>query len=405
MYITSSSAKDLRYKSAVETAMRYPRSEGYGNQGMLRERIYITILLMPSPEKIFIAAMFYNNEQMLPYWCKEMVKTIHYLGVDNVFVSIVESYSNDNTASILLEFDSRLEALGIERSIRVNDHSITRPDSMETKPPRIEFLAATRNLVLEPLRTRGNFDKVLFSNDVFVEAESIVELLNTNSGDWDMVCGMDLSYWGLYDAWVTRDALGRIVPSKWPYFFEDAGMKNSVNDDPVPVFSCWNGITAFRAEPFLPKYLRKQGGLSSAPVSLPDTHPNYPSTLSPDQAPPLHFRASLPGECFSSESFLLPYDLRRQFDLQQIYINPLVITSYEWRFYVWYKFILRHWVVQAWMRQFEDKSHKTMMAARMVVGDPNKVFSWDGGECHPVKHSFKSLLECVTDSFSAVVVN
>jgi hypothetical protein len=37
---------------------------------------------------------------------------------------------------------------------------------------------------------------VVFSNDVFIEAESIVELLDTKGGDFDMVCGLDLAYWG-----------------------------------------------------------------------------------------------------------------------------------------------------------------------------------------------------------------
>lgn len=31
-------------------------------------------------EKIFIAAMFYNNEGIIPYWSDEIVKLIHYLG-------------------------------------------------------------------------------------------------------------------------------------------------------------------------------------------------------------------------------------------------------------------------------------------------------------------------------------
>lgn len=199
-----------------------------------------------------------------------------------------------------------------------------------------------------------------------------------------MVCGVDLSYWGLYDAWVTRDSKGRINPSRWPYFFEDAGMAESMNDEPVPVLTCWNGITAIRADPFLPSHLRKPNFLSSTPITLPKSHPNYPSTISPSEAPQLLFRASKEGECFSSESFLLPYDLRRQFHMNKIFVNPLVITSYEKRFYIWYKYILRHWLVRWWMYKFEDRSHETMMAGRMIIGNPADVWTWDGGECHPV---------------------
>jgi hypothetical protein len=71
-----------------------------------------------------------------------------------------------------------------------------RPESMNTAPPRIRFLAASRNLVMQPLVEGGGYEHVIFSNDVFVEAESIVELLNTKGGNYDMVCGLDLSYWG-----------------------------------------------------------------------------------------------------------------------------------------------------------------------------------------------------------------
>jgi hypothetical protein len=66
----------------------------------------------------------------------------------------------------------------------------------ETAPPRITFLAAVRNLVMEPLVQHGGYTRVVFSNDIFIEAESIVELLDTKGGDYDMACGLDLSFWG-----------------------------------------------------------------------------------------------------------------------------------------------------------------------------------------------------------------
>ncbi len=67
---------------------------------------------------------------------------------------------------------------------------------MDTAPPRIKFLAAVRNKVLEPLVANGSYDRVIFSNDVFIESETILELLKTRDGDYDMACGIDLSYWG-----------------------------------------------------------------------------------------------------------------------------------------------------------------------------------------------------------------
>ncbi|KAJ7714647.1 hypothetical protein B0H16DRAFT_1340477, partial [Mycena metata] len=62
--------------------------------------------------------------------------------------------------------------------ILTQDTSIPRPPTMLTAPLRINILAAsTRNLANELLVERGGCDRLLFSNDVFVEAEAIVELL------------------------------------------------------------------------------------------------------------------------------------------------------------------------------------------------------------------------------------
>jgi hypothetical protein len=61
---------------------------------------------------------------------------------------------------------------------------------------RIEFLSATRNLAMAPLVEQGGYDVVLYSNDILIEAESVVELLKTKNGEWDMVCGLDMGRWG-----------------------------------------------------------------------------------------------------------------------------------------------------------------------------------------------------------------
>ncbi|KAJ7739257.1 cryptococcal mannosyltransferase 1-domain-containing protein [Mycena maculata] len=355
---------DHRFKRDVELANRVPKSEGYG-----------------TGEQIFVAAMFYNNGGVLPYWIKEVSKLIYYLGPDKVFVSIVESNSWDNSADLLEEFDRKLEGMGVSRRILTRDTSIERPVSMGSAPPRIKFLAAVRNLVMQPLVEHGGYTRVIFSNDVFIEAESIVELLYTKGGDYDMACGLDLAYWGLYDQWVIRDRLGRLASTLWPYFLEDTGFRAVMADEPAPVFTCWNGIIAVRADPFLPPNLRT-GQLSTSPLSRPlaPTHPAYPRplNLTPAETPPVQFRSSAEGECFSSESFLLPYDLRRQFDLNNIYVNPRVINSYSWEFYVWFKYITRHWAVKWWIERVENGNGVHL--AKMILGDPAKVWQWDGGE-------------------------
>ncbi|KAJ6503089.1 cryptococcal mannosyltransferase 1-domain-containing protein [Mycena vulgaris] len=358
---------DHRYKPDVEAALKAPKPGGYHDG-----------------TKVFIAAMFTNNIDILPHWIQEFTKVIQYIGTKNVFVSVVESNSWDGTAELLDEWKGTLEKMGVAHFIRTRDQQVPRPPDMPGNV-RIDFLSATRNLALAPLVEQGGYDVVLFSNDVLIEAESVVELLKTKNGEWDMVCGLDLGRWGLYDAWVVRDRLGRLVSSLWPYFLEDAGMEAVMEDEPAPVFTCWNGIVAFRADPVLPIPLRTAGRLSVSPLSrpLPATHPAYPqpASLTPALTPPLAFRSSGERECFSSESFNLPYDLRRRFDMQRIYVNPRVITGYEWKYYVWFKYITRHWVVVWWMKTVE--AGNGMQFAKMVVGDAKRVWTWDGGECHP----------------------
>ncbi|KII85539.1 glycosyltransferase family 69 protein [Plicaturopsis crispa FD-325 SS-3] len=371
LLFTYEQPNDVRYGADVRRAVKYPKAQGYSNG-----------------EKVFIAAMFHNNENVVPYWGNEIIKAVQYIGIENMFVSIVESYSTDATTTRLKDLSKTLLAMRIPHRIVLSDITIPRPASMETAPARINFLAATRNRALEPLVQRGGYDRVIFSNDVFVRAESVVELLSTRGGAYDMVCGLDMASWGLYDSWVTRDRLGGLVSSLWPYLLEDAGMRAIMADDPAPVFSCWNGIVAMRAAPFYPPERRSTANftLSTAPHPsvLPASHPlsPLPADTTPATAPALRFRASEPDECFSSESFLLPYDLRRVYALDEIYINPRVVTAYDWSSFVWWKYITRHWVVKWWIERWEGGAG--MHLAKMIIGSPEKVWRWDGGECHPV---------------------
>ena len=139
--------------------------------------------------------MFYNNEKVIPYWSDSIIKAIHYLGADNVFVSILESGSDDQSPALLQQLDDRLGTMHVQRRILVQDKAIRKPENMgETQ--RIPFLSALRNRVLEPLIENGGYDKVIFSNDIFVEPETIVELVYTADGEYDMACGMDYGHWG-----------------------------------------------------------------------------------------------------------------------------------------------------------------------------------------------------------------
>jgi len=330
--------------------------------------------------------MFSNNERVIPYWSDSLIKAIHYIGADNVFVSILESGSGDQSPALLQKLGDRLAAMRVPNRILVRDQAITKPDDMGGNN-RIYFLSALRNRALEPLLENGGYDKVLFSNDIYIEPETIIELIKTADGEYDMACGLDFGHFGAYDMWVLRDKLGKLTSGIWPYFFEMEDYEAMKNESPVPVFTCWNGIVVFKADPVLPIHLRSNRTLSSDPLpfELPATHPaaHDPSLRGPSPAltPPLRFRASAEGECFSSESFLLPYDFRRLFNLQRIFANPRVIVGYDWRFYTYFKWCMRHPVVKWWIEKIYDGAW--MQKAIMVVGDADRVWYWDGGDCHP----------------------
>ena len=361
---------DIRFRPALQRALSqsYPDRGGYARG-----------------EKIFIAAAFYNNEAVLPYWTRTMLDTITYLGPDNVFVSIVESYSEDQTPTLLRAFAAELDRRDVPHRIFVQDGAVARPPVLEGNP-RVEYLAAVRNRALEPLVERGGYDRVLFSNDIYVEPESIIELLETRGGEYDFACALDFDHFGAYDAWVLRDRVGKLAGAFWPYFLDATDRAAMEADEPVPVLTCWNGIVAFAADPLLPMHLRRNHTLShkALGVAPPARHPLASvaeKASSPALTPPLRFRASAEGECFSSESFLLPYDFRRIMGLDRIFVNPRVITAYKWKFYVWNKWVLRQRYVQ-WFVERVWKG-RGLEDARMVVGDAQRVWTWDGIDCHP----------------------
>lgn len=135
-------------------------------------------------QKVFIASIHWNNEAILrSHWNEALVDLVRTLGPENVFVSIYESGSYDNTKDALLSLDQTLGQLAVPRNITLSDVSHwddmqqapTGPGWIQTKRGkkelrRIPYLARLRNLSLEPLAQLADqdeyFDKVLFLNDV-----------------------------------------------------------------------------------------------------------------------------------------------------------------------------------------------------------------------------------------------
>ncbi|PBP26266.1 polysaccharide export protein [Diplocarpon rosae] len=141
-------------------------------------------------QKIFIASMFRNSEYMLRlYWNKRLLNLIRHLGPQNVYVSIVESGSLEDTKGALRDLQQELIDLRVEHRIQLGISSEEQAASLEMVPTegedrtgwiytgraqswevrRIPYLAALRNQAMEPLadtKAKMVFDRVLWINDV-----------------------------------------------------------------------------------------------------------------------------------------------------------------------------------------------------------------------------------------------
>ncbi|KAF2128532.1 glycosyltransferase family 69 protein [Dothidotthia symphoricarpi CBS 119687] len=241
--------------------------------GRLPERA----LLASTPtnhERIFIASIHWNNEAILrSHWNKAVVELVKSLGPKNVFVVVLESGSWDDSKGALRELDAELAQLDVPRSIMLEE--TTHADEMHRTPSpnetgwawtsrgrkelrRIPYLANLRNRVmLEMLKAvEGNaqsFDKVVWLNDVVFTTKDVVTLLSTNGGEYATACSLDFSRPPLYyDTFALRDISGaKTITQTWPYFSNSVSRRAIVSNEVVPVQSCWNGLVAMDARPFL----------------------------------------------------------------------------------------------------------------------------------------------------------
>lgn len=134
-------------------------------------------------QRLFIASIHWNNEQILrSNWNRAILELVEYFGADNVYISIYESGSWDNTKDALRELDRDLESLRVRRTITLDDSThkeeIQKPFTTgwidtprgQKELRRIPYLAKLRNLALKPLNALTlegtKFHKVLFLNDV-----------------------------------------------------------------------------------------------------------------------------------------------------------------------------------------------------------------------------------------------
>ena len=113
---------------------------------------------------------------MIPDVFATLFRVAAILGYENVFVSIYENGSTDQTKALLRTFDSLTKTVGMQVIIRT---------SMRTRGQfnhRIEYLAEVRNAALLPLHELRDaegmiFDSIVFMNDILPCVDDILELI------------------------------------------------------------------------------------------------------------------------------------------------------------------------------------------------------------------------------------
>ena len=205
----------------------------------------------------YIAASIVNMEKIIEDYIIEMKKLINYLGNKNVMVCIVENGdSKDNTPKYLVNFQKYLDKNKVRNKFFLT-HQVDRPqDEGSKKDPgyeRIKFYTFLRNKGLELLYEAKDIDfnntKIIYFNDIVFAYEDIIKLIATNNEEYDAVCAMDFNIY-FFDTWVSIDLDGNSLRHGYPYFFNPEGQEQVLNNKPVRIFSCWNGVIVLTASPF-----------------------------------------------------------------------------------------------------------------------------------------------------------
>ncbi|EQC41450.1 hypothetical protein SDRG_01418 [Saprolegnia diclina VS20] len=275
--------------------------------------------------KILIAANYFNNMDLLDAHCDEMALLLDALVLAGAtpYVSVYENGSKDETPAFLREWQRRLDERGIANTINIDDApswstvfeerkkngTVKGEDEMAI---RIGAMADIRNKALAPLD--ASFDDVLFFNDVIFLADDILRLLLTGRMEYDVVCSMDFNRITFYDTWVARDVNAERMASLYPFSADIVTQGLIAHGRPFPVSSCWNGVVAMKAAPFLKHKIQFRTWQAQEPRLL-----GRPSALQ---------GVVYNDSCPASECLLVFEDLSR-FGYNRFYMHPTVHVTYS----------------------------------------------------------------------------
>eukprot|EP00871_Galdieria_phlegrea_P006025 jgi/Galph1/90/GphlegSOOS_G4883.1 len=276
------------------------------------ERLASTNLLRNSTIKYFIAANMINAEHILPQFSEGLIQLVKLLGsTRETFVSIYENDSMDNTKTWLLVLRNRLRKEKIPHQIQCA--SLSSRHHLHT----LKRMEIVRNMALAPLFRLQPYvqdnARVVFLNDIFLNAAEIYQLIQTREQDYDWVCGMDF-YRGFYDRFATRDRNGRIFNRWYPYIRDRDSKLLLIRGQPFQVRACWNGAAVFRAWPILKHKL------------------NFTSTIGSFEDPCRNPRS----EC---HTLALSF---RKLNYTNMWINPQIHLTYDKSHHIFQQLIQQH---------------------------------------------------------------
>ncbi|KAF2430106.1 hypothetical protein EJ08DRAFT_697651 [Tothia fuscella] len=287
----------------------------------------------PRGEKIFIAANIIQADLIKGVWGENLVKLIELLGEENVFVSIYENDSGEASRRALRELAGKLKcpfSIITGAHLPLSDFpSVVLPNGNH-RVKRLTYLSHLRNELLRPLDpppnnlshgplqinyTNTRFNRILFLNDIYYNPVDALQLLFSTNQDqfshraeYDVACAIDfVASVMFYDTFVVRDTEGYSMGLMFFPWFTQKSSATSRNDvlaekDAVRVKSCWGGMAAYNAAPFLRQ---------------------------PNNNTALRFRHQ--GELYweASECCLLNADIATREPDAKVFINPYVRVAYD----------------------------------------------------------------------------
>jgi alpha-1,3-mannosyltransferase len=148
----------------------------------------------PDSHKYFFAINLYNSFDIIPDLFATLFRVSSILGFQNVYVSIYENGSTDQTKALLRIFDALCRSVGLRVKIQT---------SMRTRGAfnhRIEYLAEVRNAAFVPLHELRNteneyFDSIIFMNDILPCVDDLLELIwQSRRNNAGITCATDYMF-------------------------------------------------------------------------------------------------------------------------------------------------------------------------------------------------------------------